>query len=71
MVAITASGLAFFGLSYVNLDNLWARPFPFIGLFVLPPLFGVLSLFLAALPRLAQIKSLGLSFPLDRSGARS
>jgi hypothetical protein len=58
MVFAVGLGLAFMGVSYVNIDSLRAHPLPFILLFVAAPALATLSLLLAAVPRVPQINIL-------------
>jgi hypothetical protein len=46
------------GVSYLNIDNLRAHPLAFTLLFVVAPALALLSLLLAAVPRLIQINLL-------------
>ena len=58
MIAIVVLSLAFFGISYVNIESFRGHPAIFIPLFLGAPFLGLLSLLLAAVPRLFQINIL-------------
>jgi hypothetical protein len=58
MLLVVGVSLAFLGVSYVNLDNLRAHPLLFNLLFVAAPAIAILSLLLAAVPRVVQINIL-------------